>query len=651
MHPSGAGRSEPDDGGEEDRLPPGAGVLRAALLAAAAAGVLLLLWSGWLGARFALADLSGLRFAVQGDVGPLARVLAALLEGVSGPLLLAVASALLVAAALGVGPAGRRPAPETGRRRLGRLWRDLGRLAADAARWLRDLPGRRGVGHAAALGAVVAGGLALRALYLDGPVRYDEAFTFLHFAARPAELGISRYTYPNNHLLHTLLVHLTTAVAGSSPGVLRLPAFAAGVAVVPAAYAAWDALGEPEEGLVAAAVAAGATPLVLYSVNARGYSIVVLCGLLLVPPAARLLRRRDRAAWAVFCAVAAAALYAVPVALYPVGGVLAWLVLSGRSGGDAPVRPRRTLLAEALVAVAVVAVVVAWLYQPAVQRSGVAAVVANRFVQPSAPGEFVARLPGFLGDVWGTWTAGWPAPVAAALGALALAGTARDGGRLLGAGDGAPSGEPPGERAAAAFPLVLLGWSLLLLAATRRASFARLWLFLLPLFGLQVARGLSWAAAGARRLAGRGRPAGGGARTALGPAAALLLLAGLGGSVVASDAVVESPATGPYRDGEAAARALAERLEDGDSVMAFGPAEVVLRYWHHHLGLPGEGVNEPPAPGGRVFVVVHRDEGQELADLMAKLGVAGSDRVRAEEVASFERSSVHVLLPAAPGEG
>ncbi|MDP2497458.1 MAG: glycosyltransferase family 39 protein, partial [Candidatus Palauibacterales bacterium] len=392
----------PGRAGKEDadgEPPAGSRLAAAALLSAGAAFLGVLGYSAWLGARFGFARVPTLEVVVQGRVSGAVELLSGLLEGASGVLALGAASAVLLAWGLGV--LAPRPTVTVLGRRARRSWRDLTRMARDAARWMAGLPGRRGGWHAAALAAVVAGAVALRLLYLSGPVRYDEAFTFTHFAAQPAELGLARYTFPNNHLLHTLLVHLVTSALGSAPAVMRLPAFAAGVAVVPAAYAAWDALGDADEALVASAVAAVTTPLVLYSANARGYAIVALCSLLLVPLAARLLRRRDLAAWGGFCVVAAAAFHAIPIALYPVGAVLVWLVLSGRSGageaaGSEARRPRSELLREAGVAAAVIGVAVGWLYLPAVQLSGLPSIVSNRFVQPSPVGEFAAGLPAFF---------------------------------------------------------------------------------------------------------------------------------------------------------------------------------------------------------------------------------------------------------------
>jgi 4-amino-4-deoxy-L-arabinose transferase-like glycosyltransferase len=76
-------------------------------------------------------------------------------------------------------------------------------------------------------------------------------------------------------VLHTLLVWITTR-AGDALWIARLPAFLAGVAIIPATWLAVARI-DPARRLLAAALAAGATPLVEYSAQARGYTIFALC--------------------------------------------------------------------------------------------------------------------------------------------------------------------------------------------------------------------------------------------------------------------------------------------------------------------------------------------------------------------------------------
>ena len=119
---------------------------------------------------------------------------------------------------------------------------------------------------------ITAVGIAVRWASLFQPIRYDEAATWIDYASRPLAQSLSDYRFPNNHLLHTLLVHMSAALFGSAPWALRLPAFVAGILVVPLTWAAGRALYSPSAGLLSAALAATSASLTLYSTNARGCS-------------------------------------------------------------------------------------------------------------------------------------------------------------------------------------------------------------------------------------------------------------------------------------------------------------------------------------------------------------------------------------------
>src|SRR5689334_12170590 len=67
---------------------------------------------------------------------------------------------------------------------------------------------------AAVLLGVIA--LATRLAHLRQTMRHDEAYTFLHYATAPLTTALSDYTYPNNHLFHTLLVWISTRLFGGS---------------------------------------------------------------------------------------------------------------------------------------------------------------------------------------------------------------------------------------------------------------------------------------------------------------------------------------------------------------------------------------------------------------------------------------------------
>src|SRR5688500_2353889 len=164
----------------------------------------------------------------------------------------------------------------------------------------------------------------MRLLYLAQPMRYDEAVTYMYFVRLPWSEAVSTYTYPNNHVFHTLLAKASVSVFGNSPWALRLPALLAGLLLVPATYAVARAIYGSRAALVAAALVATSGMLVLYSTNARGYSLVALAFLLLLLLAMRLLAGAPTRLWITFAIIAALGLWTIPVMLYPLGTVAVW---------------------------------------------------------------------------------------------------------------------------------------------------------------------------------------------------------------------------------------------------------------------------------------------------------------------------------------
>jgi hypothetical protein len=70
-------------------------------------------------------------------------------------------------------------------------------------------------------------------LFIMQPFKHDEAYTVTVFANQPLWGALSDYHLPNNHLFHTLLVHLTYSLFGYSQWAVRLPALLAGIAQHP----------------------------------------------------------------------------------------------------------------------------------------------------------------------------------------------------------------------------------------------------------------------------------------------------------------------------------------------------------------------------------------------------------------------------------
>ena len=188
----------------------------------------------------------------------------------------------------------------------------------------------------------------------------DEAASFIYYASHPLSVIVTIYGSPNNHILHTVLMHASYLVFGSAEWALRLPAFLAGLALVPLTYIA-------SRSLIASALVASAPVLIDYSTDARGYTM--LCCAVLVCVIAI-----QRNAWRTFSISAALGFFTIPVMLYPFLVLVVW--------------GRRKALVPAIEAV----VIAAALYAPALIISGIGAIASNPYVKP-VPNFFTSVLP------------------------------------------------------------------------------------------------------------------------------------------------------------------------------------------------------------------------------------------------------------------
>jgi hypothetical protein len=405
--------------------------------------------------------------------------------------------------------------------------------------------------------------VAVRVPFLSQPMRYDEALTFNEFASRPLYYALSYYPDPNNHLLNTLLMHLASLGLSNQPSVLRLPAFLAGVLLVPASFWLARLLYDTRVAVLAAVLVAVGSYLVEYSTNARGYTLQALCFVVLLALVIVAVRRRSLSALLLAALVGALGAYDLPTMLYGVAiaGVCfcLWSV--------AYARPLRARVPHLFAAGLVLGLLVVLLYLPVLVISGADKLISNRFVVPLGWTEFGPELARSLGRTWEFWNRDVPWPLVALL--------------VVGFGIGAWF-----ELRKRQVPLGLLALliCLMFVAAQRVAPFERVWLFLLPLYLIIASAGL------ARFVDGR------------------LLAIGfglvLGYLTLTSGSILNSTETGAFPDAEAVTSALAPRLAPDDAVVTRLPASLPeLQYYFPRYGLSTALLVRPAEEGQSVWVV------------------------------------------------
>jgi hypothetical protein len=445
--------------------------------------------------------------------------------------------------------------------------------------------------HVLLVGIVSLAALGLRLLFLNQPMRYDEALTFTEFASRPLYYGLSYYPDPNNHLLNTLLVHAAFSVLGNQPWVLRLPALLAGVLLVPVTYALARVLYplRPATAVLAAALVGTSSYLVEYSTNSRGYTLQTLCFVVMLTFVELALRRQSASALLLAGVVGALGVYALPTMIYGIAVAAAWFALRARGSRSMP---------RLMVAGVVLALVALLLYLPALLISGPEALTGNRFVVSLGAADLWQQLPSSLTRTWAFWNRDMPATLSAVLVLGFAASVALD-----------------GRERRVSIGLVAAAVCLVLVLAQRVAPFERVWLFLLPLYFLVAADGLvrltgAVVSGVARRGASRAAPgrSGRGERIGgewVGVVAAGAVMAVIAVAVVGSGSILASPETGAFPDAEGVARALRSGdLQPEDAVVTQVPASLPeLQYYFPRLGLSTEPLVRDPSQGARLFVV------------------------------------------------
>jgi len=168
-----------------------------------------------------------------------------------------------------------------------------GLLLAVFALWRRKLPVRTvGESNEVAEGRTITRGtylllagfsavaLILRIWDLNSDLWIDEVFTLLDFVRQPAGVILTSFPSQNQHMLFSLLAHLSTGVFGESAWAIRLPSVIFGIGSIWAFFFLARYLFGNREALLGCALMTVSYHHIWYSQNARGYMGLLLFTLL-----------------------------------------------------------------------------------------------------------------------------------------------------------------------------------------------------------------------------------------------------------------------------------------------------------------------------------------------------------------------------------
>lgn len=464
-------------------------------------------------------------------------------------------------------------------------------------------------------------GLAVifRLMYIYVPMRHDEAYTLVAFASDSLFDTIIAYHLPNNHVFHSILVNIATHVLGIQPWTVRLPAFVAGVLMVPASYLLAKNIYDKETALASALLVAYSPALVSYSTNARGYTLETLITLLILILGVYVRKERNLFAWALLVLLAAIGFYTIPIMLFPFGILFTWLFLSNIIEGPGPYASRMVFFKYWAIAGICTAILVLILYTPIFIYTGTENFFANGVIAPLDWSVFPATLQSRLVETWYEWQHGIPP-------ALIL---------LLGLGFGLglilhrriSSQRVPLQLAA-------LTWLGILLIVQRPNAWARIWLFLLPLVFIWSAAGII----GLLKALPLKLPAGFSLAT-IAVGAAILLVA-----IMAIRSLPSLPEQWTAKgEAESAVLFLKDKLQDQDLIIVTSPDDAPVWYYSRLYGI-ADAHFDNTQPFSRAFIIVNPTERQTLDSVFQDRGpsLPPSDIENARLIQVFGRLELYV---------
>ena len=471
---------------------------------------------------------------------------------------------------------------------------------------------------------VLAVGALLRLVFLQQPMRYDEAFSFLYFVSQPLSVGLSDYSLPNNHLFHSLLAHVAYLLLGPQPWVLRLPAFGAGIALIAATYFAARQFYGRHAAILAASVVASSSILIEYSTNARGYMLLCLIFISLVAFGGGLVHSEKWAEWLLFGVISAIGFYTVPIMLYGYGAVVTWLALSITC--DPKHRSKKRALALLVLSFGATLLVTVTLYAPVFLNTGLDSIIRNRFVAPVGRAEFFARFLPSLAEPWQQWTRDVPAVM---IGLLAVGFVVA---HLF-------HSRLTGHRVPVTAAILL--WLTISLLLYPVVPHGRVWLFLLPWCAVVCAAGINHIfglVSSGPRVHGR-----------LVACLSVSMLVAPGIGAFMSQSIVYSEETGTLRDAEAIALFLKLNLRGGDKVVAALPSDAPLAYYFHFHAIPLGYLTAQPSAANRLWVVVNLAQRQTFRDVVEKRRIPSIQLSAPKKRRIYESAILYEAQPIKPG--
>jgi hypothetical protein len=426
-------------------------------------------------------------------------------------------------------------------------------------------------------------GVYARGYFVEQPMRFDEASTYNMFINYDWAQVFS-YLAPNNHVLHTILVKLATLGFGDDPLAIRIPAFIFGVLSIILIFCVCRLLGGT--GSFAALITAVHPYLILFSTNARGYSLLIFFVLALVILGYAVALRPSLIKTTGFAFVAALGLLVMPTMLFPLSGIYCWVAYATYKGGI----PFRGVFTRYWLLCGIeIIFLTALFYAPVVMQTGLSSIVNNEYVSAEGFEKFIHGLRWHLESTIRQFLRDIPIVISAVLLALTALGLYK-------------ACITQGTRIASLL-FICLSSAAALLLLNHRIPFDRTWIYFIPLVSIATDYGMRSLLVGFSQKV----------RSAA-YAVAVVTALGLTITLTRTGAILQNDETGIFPAGPVVGQYLAKHMKPEDGLFIDCCENYSLFYYLTLYGAPTYRYSPEPAKQNNYYVVPKGKQLKSLTD-------------------------------------
>ena len=241
-------------------------------------------------------------------------------------------------------------------------------------------------------------GIFLRIYYLFAPIRIDEAGVFIFLSSKSLIVSIFSYPFPGHHVFYSIMVNILHNILGDDVWVMRLPALLTGILLIPATYLLFRAISNNLAALLSSALVAVSSPLIEFSTNARGYTIVTFILLISLLLIYYLSANRNIFGWSIFILLTAIGFYTVSIYLIPFGILILWYILLVYYNSN-----KYDYLKDIGLSVMCIGLLTFTLYLPIIVVNGSSVVLSNEYVKSMSLLLFIKGLSPMVSSTWASW--------------------------------------------------------------------------------------------------------------------------------------------------------------------------------------------------------------------------------------------------------